>query len=145
MNTAHDFAQTMKGFAGAFPVDAKTAADAFKAHAAFGEKMSALMLQAAERSADISGKWTKETLARISDMAKLREDPAECARAVADFATASAETATENLAAYADVAKTAQLEGVELVISAGRDVQESAAATLRKATDEAAKTAAKRG
>ena len=53
--------------------------------------------------------------------------------------------ARENLAAYADVAKTAQLEGVELVISAGRDVQESAAATLRKATDEAAKTAGKRG
>ena len=65
--------------------------------------------------------------------------------AFAAIGAASTETATENLAAYADVAKTAQLEGVELVISAGRDVQESAAATLRKATDEAAKTAAKRG
>ena len=65
--------------------------------------------------------------------------------AFAAIGAASAETATENLATYADVAKTAQLEGVELVISAGRDVQESAAATLRKATDEAAKTAGKRG
>ena len=144
MNTAHDFAQTMKGFAGAFPVDAKAAADAFKTHAAFGERMSALMLQAAERTADISGKWTRETLARISDVAKVKEDPSDYAKALADFATGSAETAAENLAAYAEVAKTAQLDGVELVISAGRDVQESATATLRKATDEAA-AAAKRG
>lgn len=144
MNTAHDFAQTMKGFAGAFPVDARAAADAFRTQAAFGEKMSALMLQAAERTADISGKWTRETLARISDMAKVKEDPSDYAKALADFATASAETATENLAAYADVAKTAQLDGVELVISAGRDAQESATATLRRATDEAA-AAAKRG
>ena len=135
MSKAQDFTQTMKGFMGAFPADPMAFQDAFKNQAALGEKLSAVMLGATEKAADISGKWTKDTLASLSEVAKVKDDPADYAKAVADFATASAETAAENFAAYAEIAKRAQLDSVELVMSAGKDIQDNASEAVRKATD----------
>jgi hypothetical protein len=56
--------QDDEGHDGSFPVDMSAMQDAFKTQAALAEKMSKVALEAAEKSTEISAKWTKDTLAK---------------------------------------------------------------------------------
>ncbi len=143
MAKAQDINTVMKDIMGAFPVDTKAMEDAFKNQAALSEKLSGVALTAAEQSAEISNKWTKETLAKMNDMTKAKSEPADYAKAMTDFASASAEVAAENMAAFAEVAKKVQMETVELLMSAGKDLQEDAAKAVKKATDDVTAAAKK--
>ncbi len=143
MAKAQDFNSIMKDFMGAFPVDTKAFEDAFKNQATLSEKMSGVALEAAEKSAELSGKWTKETLAKLSDVTKAKAEPADYAKAVTDFASANAEVAAENMAAFAEIAKKVQMDTVELLMAAGKDLQEDAAKAVKKATDDVTAAAKK--
>ncbi|MGB0959070.1 MAG: phasin, PhaP [Halocynthiibacter sp.] len=128
---------------GAFPVDTSSLQDAFKNQAQMGEKFSKVALEAAEKSAAISSKWTKETLSKMGDASKVQQEPQAYSEALTSFASASAEMAAENMAAFAEVAKNVQMETVELMLSAGKDMGEEAQAAVKKATDEVTKAAKK--
>lgn len=143
MAKTQDFTAIMKDMMGAFPVDTKAMEDAFKSTAALNEKLSGVALEAAEKSAEISSKWTKETLAKLSDMSKAKAEPADYAKAMTDFASASAEVAAENMAAFAEVAKKVQMDTVELLMAAGKDITEDATAAVKKATNDVTAAAKK--
>ena len=143
MAKAQDYTKIMQDMMGAFPVDMSATQDAFKTQAAFGEKLSKVALVAAEKSADISTKWTKDTIAKVGDVSKVKEDPADYSKAFTDFASAQAEMISENLAAFAEVAKKVQMETVELMMAAGKDIGEDATAAVKKATDEVTAAAKK--
>ena len=132
--TAQDFTGIMKDMMGSFPVDTKAFEDAFKNQASLNEKLTSVALSAAEKSSDISSKWTKETLSKLADMSKAKAEPADYAKALTDFASASAETAAENMAAFAEIAKKVQMDTVELMMAAGKDMSEEASANVKKAT-----------
>ena len=140
-----DMNAMMKDMMSAFPVDTKSMENAFKNQAALGEKLSSVCLSAAEKSTEIQNNWTKSTLAKLAEMSRAKAEPADYAKALSDFASANAEVAAENLAAFAEVAKRVQSETVELMMSAGRDMQEDASQSFRKASDEMTKVAAKAG
>jgi hypothetical protein len=143
MAKAQDMNTVMKDIMGAFPVDTKSMEDAFKNQAALSEKLSGVALDAAEKSAELSSKWTKETLAKMSDMTKAKAEPADYAKAMTDFASANAEVAAENMAAFAEIAKKVQMDTVELMMAAGKDLQEDAAKAVKKATDDVQSAAKK--
>ncbi|WP_323776683.1 phasin family protein [Leisingera sp.] len=143
MAKTQDFTAMMKDFMGAFPVDTKAMEDVFKNTAALNEKLSAVALDAAGKSAEISNKWTKDTISKLGDVSKVKADPADYAKAATDFASASAEVAAENMAAFAEIAKKVQMETVELVMAAGKDMGEEATAAVKKATDEVTSAAKK--
>ena len=143
MAQTQDFTAMMKDMMGAFPVDTKAMEDAFKTTATMNEKLSAVALQAAEKSTEISAKWTKDTIAKMADMSKAKPEPADYAKAMTDFASAQAEVAAENMAAFAEVAKKVQMDTVELLMAAGKDFSEDATAAVKKATDELTATAKK--
>ena len=105
--------------------------------------MSKVAISAAEKSSEISSKWTKETLAKVSDVATVKDEPTDYTKAMTDFASAQAELAAENLAAFAEVAKKVQMETVELMLAAGKDMGEDMTAAAKKATDEVTKAAKK--
>lgn len=134
MAKAQDYTKVMKDFMGAFPVDMSAVQDAFKTQATFGEKLTKVALDAADKSTEISTKWTKATLAKAGDVATFKEDPADYTKALTDFASAQAELAAEHLAAFAEVAKKVQMETVELMLAAGKDLSEDATAAVKKAT-----------
>ena len=136
----HDFAKVMQDMLGAFPVDTKAVHDAFRSQALLGEKMSRVALDAAEKSAEISSKWTKDTITRLGNVSTVKDEPAEYGKSVTEFASASAEMAAENLAAFAEIARKVQMETVELVLAAGKEIGDDATATFRKASNDAAKT-----
>ena len=143
MAKAQDFSAMFKDMMGAFPVDTKVMEDAFKNSASMSEKMSAVALDAAEKSTEISSKWTKSTLAKVSELSKAKAEPADYTKAMTDFASFSAETAAEHMAAFAEIAKKVQMDTVELMMAAGKDLTEEATAAVKKATDEVT-TAAKK-
>ncbi|MDW3222956.1 MAG: phasin family protein [Paracoccaceae bacterium] len=137
MTKTPDMTAVFKDVLGAFPVDTASMEDAFKTTASLNEKLSGVALTAAEKSTEISSKWTQETLAKLASMSKAKAEPADYAKAMTDFASAYSETAAEHMAAFAEVAKKAQMETVELMMAAGKDMGEDASAAVNKATKEA--------
>ncbi|CTQ32326.1 hypothetical protein [Jannaschia rubra] len=135
-NKTQDFTKYMTDMMGSFPADNSAMTEAFKTQAAFAEKMSRVALTAAEQSAEISHKWARETLSKMAPMTAAKEEPADYARSVSDFASASAEVAAENMAAFAEIAKKVQMETVELMMAAGKEAQEDASAAVKKATND---------
>lgn len=140
---AQDFTAVFKDMMGAFPVDTAAMEDAFKSTASLNEKLSAVAVSAAEKSTEISTKWTKETLARINDITSVKAEPADYAKAMTDFASAQAEVAAENMAAFAEVAKKVQMETAELLMSASKNLTEEASAAVKKATNDVTAAAKK--
>ncbi len=140
---SQDYTKMMKDMMGAFPVDMTAMQDAFKTQAALTEKMSKVALEAAEKSTEISTKWTKDTLGQFGSLTTVKDEPADYGKAMTDFASAQAEYAAENMAAFAEVAKKVQMETVELMLAAGKDMSEDATAAVKKATTDMT-TAAKK-
>ena len=143
MAKTQDYSKVMKDMMGSFPVDMTAMQDTFKTQATFGEKLSKVALEAADKSTEISTKWTKDTIAKVGDVAKVKEDPADYSKAFTDFFSAQSELAAENMAAFAEVAKKVQMETVELMMAAGKDMSEDATAAVKKATAEVQSAAKK--
>ena len=138
-----DYTKMVQEMMGAFPMDMSAMQDSFRNYASFGERMSRVALDAAERSAEIQHKWTRETLAKMAPVATVKDDAADYAKAMTDFASSAAEVSAENMSAFAEVAKKVQMETVELMLAAGREVQSDATEVMQKATAQAS-TAAKK-
>ncbi len=143
MNTATDYTKVMQDMMASFPIDASSMQNAFKTQAAMAEKFSKVALEAAEKSTEITSKWAKDTLVKLSDISKAKSEPTDYTKAATDFASAAAEMAAEHMASFAEVAKKVQMETVELMLSAGKDFSEDATAAVKKATDEVSSVAKK--
>ena len=135
MNT--DFNKMMQDMLGAFPMDASAYQDAWKPQAALAEKMSRVAIEAAEKSTEISAGWTRDTLAKVSDVTAVKDEPADYSKAMTEFASAQAEMTAESMARFAEVAKKVQMETVELMLAAGKEASEGAAAQGRAFADKA--------
>ena len=134
MTKSQDFSAIFKDMMGSFPVDTTAMEDAFKSQSSLTEKMSAVALDAANKSTALSAKWTTDTLGKFQSVATAKAEPADYAKSVSDFATASAETASEHMAAFAEIAKKVQSQTMELVMAAGKDMSEEMSTAAQKAT-----------
>ena len=143
MAKTQDYTKAFNDLMGAFPVDMSAFENAFKSGAQLNEKMASVALKAAEKSTDVSAKWTQDTLNRLGGVSSAKAEAADYTKAMTDYASASAETAAENLAAFAEIAKKVQMDTVEILMSAGQAAGEEASAVVKKATDEVSKAAKK--
>ncbi|TCP41772.1 phasin family protein [Rhodovulum marinum] len=143
MADTQDFTKMMQDMMSAFSMDPTAMQDAFKTQASLAEKMSKVALEAAEKSTEISAKWTKDTLAKFGEVATVKDEPTDYTKSLTDFASSSAEMAAENMAAFAEVAKKVQMETVELMLAAGKDFSQDATTAMKKATTTATKTVKK--
>lgn len=134
MNKQLDMTGLMQDFFAAFPVDVNAFQDVSKNSVVLGEKLTSVALNAAEKSAEISNTWTKQTLAKLNDLSKNPVDHVDYSKSLTDFASAQAEVAAENIAAYAEVAKKVQMDTVEVMMAAGKELSEEASAALKTAT-----------
>jgi len=136
MAKTQDYTAVFKDMMGAFPVDTKAFDGMYKSQTALTEKLSAVAIDAATKSTDLSAKWAQDTLAKLAAMSKAKAEPADYAKAMTDFASANAEVAAEHMAAFAEVSKKVQMETVELLLAAGKSMQEDAATAVKKAADD---------
>ena len=143
MTKTNDYTKMFKDMMGAFPMDMSAMEDAFKSQAALGEKFSKVALDAAGQSVEISTKWTKDTLGKMGEVTTAKTDAADYPKAMTDFASAQAEMAAEHMAAFAEIAKKVQMDTVELMLAAGKDMGADASAAMKKASDEMTKAAKK--
>lgn len=127
-----DFSKSMQDMMANLPVDTSSVKEAFKTQSALAEKMTKAALDAAERSTEISAQWAKDTLSRMGELATAKDQPADYAKAVSDYATAAAERAAEHMQAYAEVAKKLQMQTVDLMLTAGKDLAEDAQDAAQK-------------
>ena len=118
-----DFTKGFQDMMQNFPVDTSSMTEAFKTQSQLGEKITRVALSAAERSTEISAAWAKDTLARMGELTTTKEQPADYAKAMSDFASAAAELAAEHMSAYAEVAKRVQMDTVDLLMNAGKEAQ----------------------
>ena len=136
MAKTQDFTAVFKDMMGAFPVDTKAMEDAFKSQSTLAEKLSAVSIDAAHKSTELSAKWAQDTLTKLQDLSKAKAEPADYAKSMTDFASASAEAAAEHMAAFAEIAKKVQSQTMELMLAAGKDMSEDMTAAAKKATNE---------
>lgn len=135
-----DLTKTMQDMMQNLPVDTSSMQDAFRTQSQLGERMSRVALEAAERSTEISAQWAKDTIARVGELAAVKDQPADYAKAMSAFATAASELASQHMAAFAEVAKRVQMDTVDLMVTAGKDIAEDAQQTADKVSRSAAKT-----
>jgi len=138
MENTQDFSKVLNDISGAFKVDAAAFETAFKSTATLNEKLSGVALSAAEQSAAVSSKWANDTLAKLSAVSAAGNEPADYAKMITDFASATAEAASEHLAAYGEIAKRAQMDTAELLMAAGNGFSKEATSAVKKATKKAA-------
>ena len=143
MAKTQDFTAVFKDMMGAFPVDTKAFDEAFKSQTTLAEKMSAVAIDAAGKSTELSAKWTQDTLAKLQGVSAAKAEPADYAKSMTDFASASAEAAAEHMAAFAEIAKKVQTETLELMMAAGKDMSEDMTAAAKKATNDVTAAAKK--
>ncbi|MCZ0964251.1 Phasin [Paracoccus benzoatiresistens] len=122
MTMIPDFTKTMQDVMASFPSDMSSIQDALRSQSLLGEKLARVALAAAERSTEISARWAKDSITRMGELAAVRQEPSDYAKAVSDFASRSAELAAEHMAAYAEIAKTVQTDTVNLMLTAGKDI-----------------------
>ena len=134
MAKTQDFTAMFKDVMGAFPVDTKAMEDAFKTQSALTEKMSAVAIDAAQKSTALSAKWANDTLTKLSTVSAAKTEPADYAKSMTDFSSAAAEAAAEHMAAFAEIAKKVQTETLELMLTAGKSMTEDMTAAAQKAT-----------
>lgn len=140
-----DFTKSMQDMLQNLPVDTSSVKDAFRTQTQLSERLTRVALQAAERSTEISAQWAKDTISRVGELASAKDQPADYAKAMSAFATAATELAAEHMAAFAEVAKRVQMDTVDLMLTAGKDladdaqqVAEKVARSAEKVTTEAA-------
>lgn len=143
MANTQDFTAVFKDMMGSFPIDTKAVEEQFKSSTTLAEKMSGVAIDAAGKSAELSAKWTQDTLAKVEAMSKAKAEPADYAKAMTDFASAQAESAAEHMSAFAEIAKKVQTQTMELMMAAGKDMSEDMTAAAKKAQTELT-TAAKK-
>ncbi len=142
MEKTQYFTAILKDAMGAFPRNTAVFEDAFKTSVSLNEKLSHVTLDAAEKSAEISYIWKKDTIAKLTEASKAKTEPADYAKAATDFFAGATEVATEKMFAFAEIAKKAQIDTVELLMGAGTNITEETAAA-KKSTNEVAATAKK--
>lgn len=143
MATNTDLNAVFKDMVEAFPVDMSAVEGAFKNTASLNEKLSAVALDAVEKSQAIASTWAKETVAKMGDLSKAKDQPADYAKAMTEFASAQADGAAEHMAAFADVANKMQMATIELLLNAGKDMGKEAQEAVKEATTKATAAAKK--
>lgn len=133
---ANEYAKMMKDMLGAFPVDTGMFKDAFMQQASIADKMSKVVLDAAEKSTEISAEWTKSTLGKLGNVTDAQDDPSDYTQAMSEFAFAQAELSAKSMEAFADVATTVQTKTIELMLAEDKDLGNRASKTARKSRSE---------
>ena len=143
MANSQDFTAVFKDMMNSFPVDTKSMEDAYKSQATLTEKLSAVSLSAAQESTKLSAKWADETFKKMQELTKAKSEPADYAKSMSDFASASAESTAEHLAAFAEIAKKVQTQTMELMMAAGKDMSEDMQKHAKKVTEDMSANAKK--
>jgi hypothetical protein len=123
MTNTTDFTKAFQDmFSGKFG-DVKAVNDMVRDAAEFGAKFNKITLDTAEKNAELANAWMKDSLGKYAAFTKVQGEPADYAKVVSEVASAQAQATPEHVAKFAEVAKSAQMATVELMMAAGKEFQ----------------------
>ncbi len=120
MTNVEEMAKAGSEAFGQFATDPTSYSDLYRKSTQTVEALTLTMLKAAESTAEVTGKWTMDTLGQMRSSFAAGSDGIDYANAAKDFASASAESAAQYFAAYTDIAKQAQIESAEIVLGSAK-------------------------
>jgi len=130
----NDFTKAIENMMSGTMPDMSAFSEATKSATDFSSKFSQIALAAAEKNAELTNAWTQAALAKLDAATKVEADPAAYAKMISELATEQAKTSPEQIAAFAEIARKAQQDTVELVMAAGKEIQAETTAAVKKAT-----------
>ena len=110
MAGTQDMNKFFENFMASFPMDTYIFEDGVEKQSAISKKYYYFGLGVAEKSNTVSYKWATETIAKMQEAPRYDGDPSTYAKSIGDFVSERADVATENFAAYAEIAKKAQMD-----------------------------------
>ena len=134
-NTPNDFVKSFEKMFSEVPGNFN---DIFKNSAQYNAKFYQVALDAARESAELTQAWTKDAINKAEKLAVVKDEPADYAKASADFVTGQLQSAPEHVAEFAEIAKKVQTKTVELMMAAGTELQAEVTKTATKAAKKAA-------
>ena len=101
----------------------------------FNSKLSKIAIDTFKKNSEITQEWSKETLTALEKLTKTQKNPNDYTKVVNDFVVEQSQSSPKHLAEYAEIAKKAQLETIDLYMTAGKELNEEMTKTAKKASN----------
>ena len=115
----------------------------FKTFATMNERFTQMMVDAGERTTEISSETAKEAFSNLRDVAQVREEPAEYGQAYSDFLQKQMDLFSRTAQSLAEVSQNTGKDAAELASEAGSKIADTATENAERATDKATSAAKK--
>ena len=89
--------------------------EAMKSLMDYNTKVGKIALDTVKKNADLSQVWAKESLTALDPFVKSPEKPEDFMKMATDYVSSQAQSAPKHMAEFAEVAKKAQLETIDLI------------------------------
>ena len=132
MFTFEEYTKNFEKFASTNPFMSSSSIDKILE---FNSKLSKIALETIKKNTELSQEWSKETLNSFDIFTKTQKNPSEYTKVVNDFVTQHTQSSPKHIAAFAEIAKSAQLETIDLYMSAGKDISEDISKTEKKSAN----------
>ncbi|MFD2739624.1 phasin family protein [Sulfitobacter aestuarii] len=113
----------------------KSSHELFKTMASMNERMTAIFVEAGTRSVEIMTATAKQSLSNLSEVAQVREEPADYAKAYSEFAQKQMDLLKRSAQDIGEVTQEAGTETQELTSELGEEVNGKVAASTKEATE----------
>tara|TARA_B100000989_G_scaffold112634_1_gene82709 strand:+ start:115 stop:522 length:408 start_codon:yes stop_codon:yes gene_type:complete len=107
--------------------------EAMKSVMDYNAKFGKIALDTVKKNTELSQAWAKENLTALDPFVKSTEKPEEFMKIATDYVSSQTQSTPKHLAEFAEVAKKAQLETIDLMMKAGKDAQEELSSVTKKA------------
>ena len=101
----------------------------------FNSKLSKITLDTIKKNTELSQEWSKETLNSLETFTKTQKNPSDYSKVINDFVTQQTQSSPKHIAEFAELAKKAQLDTIDLYMSAGKEINEEMTKTAKKTTN----------
>ena len=115
----------------------------FKTVAEMNERFTGVMVEAGQRTTEITGETTREALSNLRDFSQVREEPADYAKAYSDFLQRQMELVSRTAQSFADLSQKTGTAATEMASDAGSKIADVASENAERATDKATSAAKK--
>ena len=101
----------------------------------FNSKLSKIALETIKKNTELSQEWSKETLNSLETFTKTHKNPSDYSKVINDFVTQQTQSSPKHIAEFAEIAKKAQLDIIDLYMSAGKEMNEEMTKTAKKTSN----------
>ena len=108
----------------------------------FNSKLSKIAIDTFKKNSEITQEWSKETLGALEKLTKTQKNPSDYTKVVNDFVVEQSQSSPKHLAEYAEIAKKAQLDTIDLYMTAGKEINEEMTKSAKKASNKTVVTTA---